>query len=147
MIRGLFHVGISVSNLERSIRFYGEGLGLEVLVNGAFAGERYERILGLPGARGRVALLKGPDLQLELFEFAAPQPRASDVDRPVCDHGISHFCIGVTDIDMAYRRLSDAGARFHCPPLEFPKLGKATYGRDIDGNVFELFEAAGSATP
>jgi hypothetical protein len=39
-----------------------------------------------------------------------------------------------------YVRLVVAGVRFHCPVVTFPSGVKATYGRDQDGNVFELLE-------
>ena len=86
-----------------------------------------------------VAVLKRPELELELFEFTQPQPARGDPGRPVCDHGITHFCIEVEDIEEEYERLRQAGARPHCPPLDFG-AAKATYVRDPDGNVVELLE-------
>lgn len=144
MIRGLSHVGISVRNLDRSISFYEGAFGLTVASKSNFAAGsydgKYEAILGVTGASGRVALLKGPGLDLELFEFSYPTPRTAEPNRPVCDHGISHFCVGVQDIDGEYERLKAAGVVFHCPPQRFAGVAAATYGRDPDGNVFELVE-------
>jgi catechol 2,3-dioxygenase-like lactoylglutathione lyase family enzyme len=140
MIKGMAHVGVSVANLDQSIDFYRKGLGMAVVEQGPFEGEQYDSILGLKGAKGRVALLKAANLQIELFEFTHPSPRPSGPDRPVCDHGITHFCIEVADIEGAYERLKAAGAWFHCPPRKFIGTGTATYGRDPDGNVFELLE-------
>jgi catechol 2,3-dioxygenase-like lactoylglutathione lyase family enzyme len=134
------HVGISVADLDRAIAFYCRGLGMSVVERSEFSGEQYERILKLPGANGSTAMLCAGDLQVELFEFAYPVPRASANDRPICDHGIMHFCVEVDDIGAAYERLKGAGAVFHCPPIEFVGVGMATYGRDPDGNVFEIFE-------
>jgi catechol 2,3-dioxygenase-like lactoylglutathione lyase family enzyme len=140
MIKGLDHVGISVANLERSMEFYRDFLDMEVVVQEeTFEGELYDKILGLKGARGKVALLKKGNMQFELFEFSRPAPKPGDPQRPVCDHGITHFCIEVADIDSEYLRLKAAGVSFHCPPLDFG-TAKATYGRDPDGNVFELLE-------
>jgi catechol 2,3-dioxygenase-like lactoylglutathione lyase family enzyme len=140
MVKRLSHVGISVANLDRSIEFYCKGLGMDIVEQGAFAGDNYENILRLAGARGKTAMLKAHTLQLELFEFTHPVPRASDPARPVCDHGITHFCIEVDDIVKAYAQLIAAGGSFHCGPIEFIGVGLATYGRDPDGNVFELLE-------
>lgn len=147
MIRSLEHVGISVSSLERSLGFYRDLLGMEVIDNGEFSGDLYERILGLEGARGKVALLRSGGLQIELFEFAHPVSVVRPSWRPVAELGISHFCIEVHDLDGLYRRLSAAGTVFHSTPLEFSGVGKATYGRDPDGNVFELFERASPTGP
>lgn len=54
--------------------------------------------------------------------------------------GITHFCVEVSDIESEYERLKAAGASFHCPPLDFSGEAMATYGRDPDGNVFELLQ-------
>ena len=140
MVKGTDHIGVSVACLERSIEFYCTGFGMELIEQEIFEGERYERILGLKGARGKVALLRTSNLQLELFEFLYPVPKPGDLRRQVSDHGISHFCVEVTDIQDTYARLRAAGASFHCPPLEFFGTTLATYGRDPDGNVFELME-------
>lgn len=146
MIKTMNHVGISVRNIERSVAFYRDLFGMEVLIEPRpFSGELYEKIMALNGAAGKVALLKGPGMKIELFEFTHPSPQVTDDDRPVCDHGISHFCIEVTDIDGEYQRLKELGVPFHCPPQSYRGLASATYGRDPDGNVFELLEVTRSA--
>jgi catechol 2,3-dioxygenase-like lactoylglutathione lyase family enzyme len=147
MIKGMNHVGVSVVNLDRSISFYRDLLDMQVLVEKtSFGGELYERIMALEGAKGRMSLLKKGNLQLELFEFLHPSPRPKDPNHPVSGHGLSHFCIEVSDIDAEYERLRAAGVSFHCPPLNFFGAAKATYGRDPDGNVFELLELSGAAS-
>lgn len=138
MITGMNHVGVSVSDLERSVAFYRDVLGMSVVVRGDFGDDRYRRVLGLEDPRGRAALLRLGSFQIELFEFASPAPRAGDINRPVCDHGITHFCLDVADIHVAYQRLKAEGVRFHCPPEEFAGEAIVTYARDPDGNVFEL---------
>lgn len=145
MIKSINHVGISVANLEQSIKFYEEAFGMTTLLLVPFSGDQYEAILRLSGAQGRVALLRGKDndFQLELFEFSSPAPEPSDPNRPVHNHGITHFCVEVADIDSEYERLTKVGVSFHNPPIRFVRSGnKATYGRDPDGNVFELWERA-----
>jgi catechol 2,3-dioxygenase-like lactoylglutathione lyase family enzyme len=140
VIKSFNHVGLSVVSLEKSVSFYRDVLGMEVIVETTFEGERYSAILGLKEATGRVAFLKSGSTQLELFEFSNPKPASGSPERPVCDHGITHFCIEVIDVDRAYEQLSRAGVAFHCPPLAFSEGTKATYARDPDGNVFELLE-------
>jgi glyoxylase I family protein len=145
MIKAMNHVGVSVARLDRAIEFYCGLLGMKLVRQREFSGEQYETILALKGARGRLALLQAGSMRLELFEFFSPSPMTSDSLRPVCDHGITHFCIEVVDIDQEYNRLKAAGIRFHCPPMEFAGIVKATYGRDPDGNAFELVERYESA--
>ena len=140
MIRALNHVGVSVVNLERSIAFYRDLLGMAVIREREFSGEQYEGILGLAGVKGKLAILQAATMRIELFEFSHPVPRLSDPKRLVCDHGITHFCIEVSDVDHEYGRLKAAGVTFHCAPVEFPGKVRATYGRDPDGNVFEMIQ-------
>lgn len=140
MIEGILHVGVSVSNLERSVAFYRDLFGMEVLIHKPFCGEVHENIIGLPGTHGKVAIVRRGSLQLELFEFEYPVPKFADPNRPACDHGITHFCVQVSDIEGEYARLKAAGARFHCPPQYYQGRMIATYGRDPDGNIFELLE-------
>ena len=141
MIKGMNHVGISVSNLDRAIEFYREMLGMELagpIV--PFAGPLFEQVMALPNTQGRIGFLRNGSLQLELFEFSHPNPARKDPNYSVADHGISHFCVEVTDIEATYERLRAGGVDFHCPVLRFPGGIKATYGRDPDGNVFELLD-------
>lgn len=148
MIKAINHVGVSVENIERSVSFYRDLLGMEVVTQKDFAGEQYEAILGFKGAKGRLAMLQAGTMRIELFEFSHPSPKLNDPSRKVLDQGISHFCIEVNDIEAEYERLKAGGVSFHCPPLEFcGKTGnsRATYGRDPDGNVFELLEKVADA--
>ena len=141
MILGFNHVGMSVRNLTRSIEFYRRHLEMQVVEEPVeFDGPLYEQILGLKGVRGRAAVVQKGSLQLELFEFVSPEPKRKDGRYPVSDHGLSHFCVEVTDIHAVYQRMLDAGVLFHCPPLDFLGQALATYARDLDGNVFELLE-------
>jgi len=140
MTMGLSHVGIAVKDLEASISFYRAAFALEVLVRRPFGGALYERILAIPGVRGQVALLRRETLQVELFEFNVISRSTSPHERAVSECGISHFCIEVADIEAVYERALASGAVFHCPPLDFGEA-RATYGRDPDGNVFELWQS------
>jgi catechol 2,3-dioxygenase-like lactoylglutathione lyase family enzyme len=146
MILGAGHVGVSVADLDRSIQFYRDLLGMELVDRSAFGGEKYEAILGVKGSAGELASLQAGSARIELFDFERPFPKRGDPTRPVSDLGISHFCLNVTDIRSMYERLKDAGVTFHCPPLEFFGTAIATYGRDPDGNVFELLQMTYSST-
>jgi catechol 2,3-dioxygenase-like lactoylglutathione lyase family enzyme len=144
MISGLMHVGLSVADLDRSIAFYTGLFGMTLDVRRDFDHALYAQIFALPEARGEVALLSFARGQLELFQFVHPkaEPRREPA---VSSLGYSHFCVEVSDVEAEYRRFADAGVKFHCPPLDFFGRAKATYGRDPDGNVFELWQRLGSA--
>jgi len=140
MIKRMNHVGISVSNIDRSVAFYRDLLAMEVFfAPQPFGGSIYETIMRLKGAKGRVAVMRKADMEIELFEYLTPVPQPRSADREAYEHGISHFSFEVTDIKSEYERLSAAGVRFHCPPQNF-QVALATWARDPDGNVFELVE-------
>lgn len=147
MIRGFHHVGVSVVDIDRSIGFYRDLLGMEQACEVfPFEGPLYEQIMALPAPKGRMCVMAKNGLQLELFEFSHPKPGAKDANYPVADHGLTHFGVEVDDIDAAFARLTAAGVRFHAPVLQFPGGMKAAYGRDPDGNVFELLERSSGPT-
>jgi catechol 2,3-dioxygenase-like lactoylglutathione lyase family enzyme len=148
MIRGIHHTAISTGDLERSVAFYRDLLGFEVVLD-------YEWPKGTPNLNAthaleetaaRVMLLKRGNSMLELFQYQTPTPRPADPSRRLCDHGIIHFCLDIVDIDAEYERLKAAGMRFHCPPVQNGDA-KMTYGRDPDGNVIELLEFLNADDP
>jgi catechol 2,3-dioxygenase-like lactoylglutathione lyase family enzyme len=145
MIERIQHTAISTSDLERALGFYRDLLGFEVISDqtwekGSRASGNAERIMALEDVTTRAVMLHLGGTLLELFEFDSPTPAPSDPERPVCDHGFTHICLQVSDIDAEYARLERAGMRFHCPPQRIGRGTAVTYGRDFDGNVIELLE-------
>ncbi|MGR8946495.1 MAG: VOC family protein [Gammaproteobacteria bacterium] len=142
MIHGINHVAISTGDIENLSKFYKDMLGFEEVfkLNWDVGDEALDNITGLKDSSAKIVMLKCGNACLELFEYASPPPQALDENRPVCDHGITHICLQVTDIEAEYERLKSAGMRFHCAPQPVGEL-QATYGRDPDGNVVELLEA------
>jgi|TARA_B100000315_G_scaffold229600_1_gene239317 catechol 2,3-dioxygenase-like lactoylglutathione lyase family enzyme len=145
MILGIHHTAISVSDMERSLAFYRDLLGMEVLsdqrwASSAESNPKPEKILRLENPAARQAMLKCGNCHIELFEFSNPEPAPMAEDRPVHDHGYTHFSLDVKDVDAEYERLSDAGVEFHCEPINLGPSCRTTYGRDPDGNVIEFQE-------
>jgi glyoxylase I family protein len=140
MIKGLAHIGVTVRDLDRAIEFYRDVMGMELVARGSVdRDEQYDEIFELRQVTAQSALLQAGALKVELFDFSDPSSEPPEGERPVNVPGISHFCIEVADIDAEYERLRRSGVRFHCPPLRFRTV-RCTYGRDSEGNVFELSE-------
>ena len=141
MILGIHHTAISTSDIERSLQFYRDLLGFKEVFSSKWdiGTEVTDKIVGLKDSSARVVMLRAGNACVELFQYATPEPKPGNMNRPVCDHGITHLCLQVADIDAEYTRLKAAGMRFHCPPQDVGGL-RATYGRDPDGNVVELLE-------
>ena len=142
MIHGIHHVAISTGDTERALGFYRDLLGFEVVFGGSWprGTAKADRITALDGSAARQVMLHTGNAYVELFEYTAPQPRGGDPARPVNDHGITHLCLDVTDIDAEYERLTAAGVEFHCEPQDVGGGVRCTYARDPDGNVVELQE-------
>ncbi len=91
-------------------------------------------------------MLAADNCYLELFHYTSPEPDDSRRPNRPYDHGYTHFCVDVTDIDQEVERLSRLGMRFDRPqgrgkPIDVG-IVKAIYGKDPEGNLIELQEAA-----
>jgi len=142
-LKAIHHVGIATSDIERSIRFYRDLLGMELVgsVSQIDDKEVYNYIFALPKVKAKGAMLRIGDMHVELWEFQRPRGKAGDPRQPVNDARINHIAFEVADVEKEYARLKAAGVSFHHPPEDFGGP-KAVYGRDPDGNVFELIEWA-----
>lgn len=152
MILGINHVALSVPDLDRAIDFYCGLLGFQKSERlcwqaGTPESEAAARITAVDGTAADVVHLRGQNLLLEVFQFRAGGARPQDPQRPVVDHGITHLCFAVTDVDAEYERLSAAGMRFHCEPTVVGPGIRTTYGRDPFGNVIEFEEVEGRESP
>lgn len=140
----LHHTGYTVSDLERSLRFYRDLLGCEVIATQEKRGGYLADIVGYPDAHVRMAHLRAPesDHVIELFEYVRPEPEERRTEpRSV---GITHVCFLVSDLKATYARLLDARVQFYGPPVEIDTGintgGWALYLRDPDQITVELFQ-------
>ena len=139
MIKGIEHVGLSVTNLERSIAFYRDVIGFTVMKIIECPPEmRLGDVVGLPGCRARIAHLRSDMGMLELFEYQDPNGRPIPRDRSQADAGFSHVGIASTDVQADYQLLRSAGVKFLHEPIEFrPKVWIA-YFLGPDSEVCEI---------
>jgi catechol 2,3-dioxygenase-like lactoylglutathione lyase family enzyme len=139
------HTGYTVSDLDRSVAFYRDLLGCEVIATQEKQGGYLAAIVGYPDAHVRMAHLRLPDGEhvLELFEYLAPAGSPADVEpRNV---GASHLCLLVDDLAAVCERLREQGVdSFVSPPVEVDTGintgGYGLYLRDPDGITVELFQ-------
>jgi catechol 2,3-dioxygenase-like lactoylglutathione lyase family enzyme len=144
-MRRLHHIGIPVSNLEKSIAWYSEILGLVANKAAPSSGEAISLAVEIPSAEMNVAFLAvGDHLLLELLEYT--NPRGIPYTLRNCDVGAVHVCFQVDDILQTYGEMSKIGVKFNHPPIE---LGEDSgelagywfaYFRDPDGVQLELFQ-------
>ncbi|NIP13369.1 MAG: hypothetical protein GWM88_00955 [Pseudomonadales bacterium] len=138
MIVGVHHVAIGVPDFETGLAFYRDVLGFEVLSESDLSGDRLaDRAIGLADVRAQVAMLKAPNIYIELWSYSNPEP--DDKRQRACDYGYPHFALQVRDIQGEYARLSAAGMEFVGEPAEFGGSA-AIYGKDPFGNIIEIYE-------
>jgi len=140
----LDHVSVTCADLDRSISFYRDVLGLAFLGRGESDGEDMSQITGLPGVRLLWAELDlGGGQLLELLEYTSPLGGA--IRQQTNEPGSGHIGLAVDGIDALYRRLVDAGATVRSEPVAISEAGdwngvRSMYVLDPDGVTIELVE-------
>lgn len=141
MIHNIEHVGLSVSNLERSIEFYTTYLNLKLeRVLEPSPDLPVGRIVGLPGCTVRIAHLSSPTAMLELFEYIDPEGKPISSDATQADKGFIHMGFDTTEIHEEYRKLKEKGIVFFAEPVEIRPGVWAVYFYGPDGEVCELHQ-------
>ena len=148
-VTGFFHAGITVRDMDVSLPFYRDALGLEGAFERVLGADYLRTVLALPLEDIRIVYLHVPGGGfVELLEYHGLETMTA-ASRP-CDFGAGHLCLYVDDIDelvdnafaMGYRARSA-----HCVDITHgPNAGaRSIYLLDPDGYAVELFQKA--ATP
>ena len=147
LVTGFFHGGIAVSDMERSLAFYRDLLGLDVFFDVTLAAADYVRaVMGIEMTDARLVYLSVPGeegIYVELIEY-------HDTDgRPVVprawDPGTGHLCFHVSDVARLHALATERGYRSRSEgAVEIPvgpnAGGFAAYLLDPDGYHVELFQ-------
>lgn len=145
----IHHVGLVVKDLDRSIYFYHDILGMQFANEPTpwFEGPELEKGVRVPGGKLRqVSLWVDDRSTLELIEYASPQPSFNG--GPVVNNhrGAAHVCFKVADIHAKKKELESHGIEFYTEPNvvdEGPLAGwRWCYFSDPDGLALELVEVA-----
>lgn len=145
-VTGLDHVSITTADLDASIAFYADLLGLRVLDRGESEDAEVAVMIDLERARIRWADLDvGDGVVLELLQFL--DPVGAPLNRSPWDPGATHTGLQVDDIDAMHARLREAGVRVISKPVRLTEKGswhgtKVLYAVDPDGTWIELVERA-----
>ena len=142
-IDGLSHGGITVSDMERSLLFYRDGLGLEPYIDRIADHDYLREVTAVPSRSVRIVYLRVPGSRtpIELLEHSGIE-RVPVRSRP-CDPGNVHFGLQVADIDAFHERLVSLGfASRSGHPVDItagPFAGARTcFFTDPDGFLVEL---------
>jgi len=147
-LKAVHHVGLVVRDLDRSIYFYHDLLGLPFANEPTpwFEGPALEKGVGVPGARLRqVCMWVGEHSNMELIEYGN-RPATSTAPVPNNYMGAAHVCFRVDDIRAKKAELEAKGVTFYSDVNvvdEGPLAGwRWCYFSDPDGMALELVEIA-----
>ncbi len=148
MLLGIWHVSWTVTDIERSMEFY-KTLGFELIHFQEQANEYTEKLVGLPKAHLKAALMKMADVEpglsghvIELIEYVSP--KGQQIDARPCDINAAHMAVITDNAHELHERMVKAGGNFVSPPVAITaginKGGFTCYMRDLDGFVIELMQ-------
>ncbi len=148
LTRSVHHIGIPVSNLDESLKFYRNFVGGEVEFTQPMWGEGLSKGAKVPNAKLRFSFLRINNTIIELIEYE--RPKGKTFDRGNNDIGSIHIAFEVEDIQKTYSELSSQGIVFNAPPYTFTEDDGAeavvgatfAYLKDPDGIQLEIFQAA-----
>jgi len=155
--RSTIDLGCVVSDLDKSVRFYTEGVGFKQ-VKGFEVPALLATDAGLtdgkPLAIRVLALGEGDSAtKLKLMQVAGTTPRTGDTEFIHSHTGFRYLTIFVTDTDATLARLAKLGVKpiakspVALPAALAPAGMHLTCVRDPDGNLVELIGPRTAATP
>jgi len=146
------HVAIMVSDIEKSLHFYRDLLGFEVVSPEEHIDGPVATMVDMPKVHMREYRLRpfhgidgfkrteGLAFTFDIIQWLHPD---SPLQRnPIHQVPSAHFCFGVDDVPATYERLKAEGVEFISPPVRFEGEGEwhVLFFYDPDGNLLELNE-------
>jgi catechol 2,3-dioxygenase-like lactoylglutathione lyase family enzyme len=145
LVASVDSIGLTVSDLDRSVEFYSKVLSFEKVSETEVDGADYERLEGVFGLRMRTARMRLGGEYIELTEFLAPRGRPAPTDAKANDRWFQHIAIITSDMDRAYQRLRENKVQHASSgPQRLPDWNRnaggiqAFYFRDPDGHFLEV---------
>jgi catechol 2,3-dioxygenase-like lactoylglutathione lyase family enzyme len=146
-VQAVDSIGITVSDMDRSVEFYSKVLTFEKTSDVEVWGDEYEHLQGVFGLRMRVVRMRLGNELIELTEYLAPKGRPIPVDSRSNDRWFQHVAIIVSDMDRAYAWLRQHNVQHASTgPQRLPDWNKnasgirAFYFRDPDGHNLEILQ-------
>jgi len=138
---------MTVSDMDRSVRFFSKVLDFEKISDLEVAGAEFERLEGVFGLRIRIVRMRLGEETLELTEYLAPRGRPVPADSRSNDRWFQHIAIITSDMDRAYRHLRENRVEHASSgPQRIPDWNKngagirAFYFKDPDSHTLEILQ-------
>jgi catechol 2,3-dioxygenase-like lactoylglutathione lyase family enzyme len=138
-------VGMTVSDMDRSVQFYSDVLGFKKISDVEVYGDSYEQLQNLFGLRMRIVRMQLGDELIELTDYLTSGGRSIPEDAKSNDLIFQHIAIVVSDMGKAYAQLRKKGVEHvSTAPQTIPATNaaaagvKAFYFHDPDRHNLEL---------
>jgi catechol 2,3-dioxygenase-like lactoylglutathione lyase family enzyme len=144
LIKEVRHIGIVVNNMENSLKFYQDLLGLKMIKDMDEQGGYINNMLSLDDVQVRTVKLSAGigNTLIELLDFKSHNDNEI---RNFYTIGASHVALTVDNLEDLYKHLSENNIKFNAPPQKSPDgLVKVTFCNDPDGTPIELVEIINS---
>jgi catechol 2,3-dioxygenase-like lactoylglutathione lyase family enzyme len=133
------HIGLCVSDVARSRRFYEDVLGFEHWREIEPPDAMVSKLIDIPPPIGVTAVyLRRAGFVLELMHYADAGTVSPARDRVMNELGLTHISVSVDDIDASAAKVVECGGSV----LEHTNVGAAVMIRDPDGQLLELLPMA-----
>ena len=134
------HVGITVTNVEESLRFYRDLLGFSLVRVMNESGKHIDNFSNIDGVSVRTIKLKDKNgNMIELLKYHS-HPESPNNDK-ITRIGCSHIALTVTDLDSLLVKIEQLGYSVNCEPQYSPDGNvKLTFCKGPDGVLLELVE-------
>jgi len=122
-------IGITVSDMQRSVKFYSEILGFKKVSDVELYGSEYEQLQGIFGLRMRVVRMQLGDEFIDLTDYITSGGRSIPENSMSNDLIFQHIAIVVSDMDKAYLQLRNRMVmHVSTAPQTIPASNKAAAG-------------------
>ena len=138
-------IGITVKDMNRSVKFYQDVLGFKKISDNEFSGKEYENLEGIFGLNIRIVRMQLGDEFIELTDYLTTGGRHIPEDQKSNDLFFQHIAIVVSDMDKAFEQLKKFNVEYvSTAPQTLPVTNiaaagiKAFYFHDVDDHNLEL---------
>lgn len=139
VVRAVNHIGICVSDLERSVAFYRDALGFEPAGDLRVEGEPSDTLLRLRNVRLHAVYMERDGWRIELLHYESPASPSRPPARAMNDLHFTHMSLSVADLDESVERIVAAGGSVDADTrVEIGGEPVAIFVRDPDGLPLEL---------
>ncbi|HEX3931474.1 MAG TPA: VOC family protein [Nocardioides sp.] len=138
------HIGITVSDLDTVAAFF-LGLGLEVEGRTFVEGEFIDTVIGIPGSRTEILMLRlpGGGTTLELSSFVRPDPLPGSPDAAANELGLRSVAFEVDDLRATVEAAAAAGYALVGGIGEYEGVWRMAYVRGPEGILVALAQRLG----